>query len=533
MTAIMGDVSLEVYNAKRNDLIQLERARGHHHRANELSPKEKEAVRLIKKLRDQELETVWHAGQLGTRWLGMPFTASRIHLHESNLFALIREMPKGCILHCHLDAMNDPVALLRLALSLNPHLCISATSSLTSPDAVVTLSTVHPSNIIFSSTEVSPSIHSAEYVPNTPVPVSFLRPRFPGGESAFDAFVISKLVVQPQSVGWNPAQVWKHFSSTFLVSNGLLSYEPVWEAYIAEVFTICANDHVPYLECRINFLVEFITRKTGTLDLTHCEWVVLFQRALEKVKAATSKTDRPFWGAKIIYSTIRFIEKGEGHGKLRWYMEDCIALKKEFPDLIAAFDLVGWEDGLQPLTYYMEDLLWFPQRCKEAGVDIPYAFHAGETLTDGGKADMNLYDAILLGTKRVGHGFSLSQHPLLMEICKERNIPVECCPISNELLRYTTSASTHPLSVLLNNNVPVSLSCDDPQFFGNLGLSYDFYQVFSASEQMDIMGLAKLGRQSIEYSFMNTHEKELRLQEFDVACNRFLDLVIDKLSENK
>lgn len=70
--------------------------------------------------------------------------------------------------------------------------------------------------------------------------------------------------------------------------------------------------------------------------------------------------------------------------------------------------------------------------------------------------------------------------------------------------------------MLVNNDVPVSLSCDDPQFFGispfalepfdsltccpsgNYGLSYDFYQVFAASEQMSIIGLGKLARQSID-----------------------------------
>lgn len=83
------------------------------------------------------------------------------------------------------------------------------------------------------------------------------------------------------------------------------------------------------------------------------------------------------------------------------------------------------------------------------GVDIPFIFHAGETLGDGTAADMNVYDAILLGTKRIGHGFvaslvqsstcslfiktssySMVKHPKLIEICREKGIALEVCPIS-------------------------------------------------------------------------------------------------------
>lgn len=68
------------------------------------------------------------------------------------------------------------------------------------------------------------------------------------------------------------------------------------------------------------------------------------------------------------------------------------------------FDLVGHEDSLKPLIDYIEPLQKFVQRQKDLGIHIPFIFHAGETLGDGSAADMNLYDAILLGTKRIGHG---------------------------------------------------------------------------------------------------------------------------------
>lgn len=65
---------------------------------------------------------------------------------------------------------------------------------------------------------------------------------------------------------------------------------------------------------------------------------------------------------------------------------------------------MGYENDLRPIIDYIEPLLRFQQRQKELDLDIPFIFHAGETLGDGTKADDNLYDALLLGTKRIGHG---------------------------------------------------------------------------------------------------------------------------------
>ena len=39
----------------------------------------------------------------------------------------------------------------------------------------------------------------------------------------------------------------------------------------------------------------------------------------------------------------------------------------------------------------------------------------------------------------------------------------------------------HPLPAMLNSGVPVALCSDDPAIFGNLGISFDFYQVCAES----------------------------------------------------
>lgn len=109
------------------------------------------------------------------------------------------------------------------------------------------------------------------------------------------------------------------------------------------------------------------------------------------------------------------------HEEMWWYMEDCLALKQAFPDLIAGmfpnfrvrqehsklavgFDIVGPENKGHPLKFYIEPFHRFQRRQKELGLDVPLILHAGETLGDGDEVDSNVYDAILLGTKRIGHG---------------------------------------------------------------------------------------------------------------------------------
>ena len=74
----------------------------------------------------------------------------------------------------------------------------------------------------------------------------------------------------------------------------------------------------------------------------------------------------------------------------------------------------------------------------------------------------------------------------------------------------------HPLPIVINNGIPVALCSDDPAVFGNLGLTFDFYQVsqifpviivgrlnsgvfqvFVASEVTGLIQLGEMARDSI------------------------------------
>jgi len=195
----------------------------------------------------------------------------------------------------------------------------------------------------------------------------------------------------------------------------------------------------------------------------------------------------------------------------------CIAMKLKHPDLIAGYDLVGQEDLGRPLKDLLPELFWFMDACKEAGVHIPFYFHAGETLGDGDETDNNLHTAIMLGTRRIGHGFSLYKHPTLVDAVKEKRILIESCPVSNEVLRLTSSIMSHPLPALLARGVAVSLCNDDPSILGQgvNGMSHDFWQALQGWENLGLSGLGSLAQNSVRWANFEDRTDDGWLQDIE------------------
>ena len=110
-------------------------------------------------------------------------------------------------------------------------------------------------------------------------------------------------------------------------------------------------------------------------------------------------------------------------------------------------------------------MLQFRTKCDEKGFDIPFLFHCGETLDIGTDTDQNLLDALLLNSRRIGHGFALKQHPYIMQLIKAKGICVELCPISNEVLGLTPRVGGHAMYQLLANNVHCTVNSDNGTIF--------------------------------------------------------------------
>lgn len=108
---------------------------------------------------------------------------------------------------------------------------------------------------------------------------------------------------------------------------------------------------------------------------------------------------------------------------------------------------------------------------------MPCFFHCGETHD---RHVENIHDSIMLGTKRIGHGFQLALFPELQKIVKEKDICIEVCPLSNMVLGYTLDLRTHPVSHMLARGIQASISSDDPGFFGYEGVTLDYVYAVGA-----------------------------------------------------
>ncbi|EMC99138.1 hypothetical protein BAUCODRAFT_146118 [Baudoinia panamericana UAMH 10762] len=497
---------LAKYLDGRDALVaQEKRQRSDHAFRETLSPMAAEAAAIVSAIRFEEQQTLWNPqfednlakGEPLEVHPGMMFNLAKERMESSKLWKIVKKMPKGALLHCHLGAMGDLDWLINEAFQTEG-ICLSATAPLASSIAreeapfmfkYVNNPTADSHSSLWSETYQSP----------LPIPIAQAAEAFPGGKQPFIDWLKSRVSVsRDESIQHQlgPNAIWRKFTSCFPILGSLQLYEPIFRKFVRNVLLELVEDGVRWVDMR-TILTATLTRTGATKPDDDCEGLLsALQEEIEAFKQ--SEEAQGFWGARLIWTTIR----SQNSRAIIEDMKSCIEMKLLFPDLIAGYDLVGQEDLGRPLVELTPELFWFRKRCAEEGVEIPFFFHAGETLGDGDTTDENLFDAVLLGTRRIGHGFSLFKHPLLIEMIKDKKILIESCPVSNEVLRLTSSIMSHPLPALLARGVPCSLCNDDPAILGQgkSGMTHDFWQALQGWENLGLEGLASLAENSVRWA---------------------------------
>ncbi|KHJ33649.1 putative adenosine deaminase family protein [Erysiphe necator] len=552
--SILGDGEFKdqvAYDEALQDLVSLEKRGGFDAEVIATSSEiEVRAARILKKIIALDDEQVYRresdvmGQEAEKRCRGRHFLGNVDLINKTELIKVAKKMPKGAHLHIHFNSCLSANFLVHLARNKDA-MYISSTLPLTTTEnmALAQISfmvmTLHEATHIINSEGVEVlvplgNVWEEDYIPNSWMPYEKFHTQFDPYDKwtgkgknyglertlAAETWLVEKIQFS-EDEAHNSKQtcngIWEKFNHRTKMMKGLFAYESAFRLYTDACIRDFVEDNIQYAEIRPNFM------KSNSLKKDDGNGSIGNQGILEIVKDQTNKTinelqkeGKFFGGLKVIYCTPRSFQREQ----VAYALNECIELKRKYKDLICGFDLVGHEEKGNQLRLFIPEFLDFRKKCKEEGLDIPFLFHCGETLIHGGKVDGNLYDAILLNAKRIGHGYCLARHPLLMEILKKKGIAIESCPISNEILGLTSVISGHHLPILLANNVPCTVNSDNASFYKS-SLSHDFYQVMIGSEAMTLQGWKQLAIWSLDHSCMGANQLKIVKKEWSKRWDEF------------
>ncbi|MDR5887501.1 MULTISPECIES: adenosine deaminase [Halomonadaceae] len=138
-------------------------------------------------------------------------------------------------------------------------------------------------------------------------------------------------------------------------------------------------------------------------------------------------------------------------------------------------------------------------RAKEIG--LVCVAHAGEE----GPADYIIQALDLLEVERIDHGVRCLENPDLVERLRREQVVLTVCPLSNVCLKVVDDLREHPLPTLLHEGLNVTISSDDPAYFGGgmLANHVACADAFGWSEDVFV----KLTRNAIDAAFVSADRR--------------------------
>ena len=207
---------------------------------------------------------------------------------------------------------------------------------------------------------------------------------------------------------------------------------------VYEMIEDAGRDHVRYLEIR--FCPEFMAWHHGLRLEEVAEGMVAGREAAAErfpvetrlIVTLSRQSDAREWAAREEVAELAIAYRDRG---------------------VVAFGLSGIEDeGLYPARSFRGVV----DRAREAGLGI--TVHAGES--DGPESVRACLE--WLSPDRIGHGVRIVEDPKLIDVVRDRGIPLEMCPTSNVLTGATASLASHPMRRFYDVGIPVTINTDDP-----------------------------------------------------------------------
>lgn len=143
-------------------------------------------------------------------------------------------------------------------------------------------------------------------------------------------------------------------------------------------------------------------------------------------------------------------------------------------------------------------------RAKDVG--LVRVAHAGEE----GPADYIVEALDLLEVQRIDHGVRCLESNAVIQRLREQQTVLTVCPLSNVSLKVVEQLSDHPLPKLLAEGLKVTISSDDPAYFGGGLLTNHLACAEAFDWGKDIFRM--LNRNAIEEAFISEERREELMQ---------------------
>ncbi|MGF1631514.1 MAG: adenosine deaminase [Kiloniellaceae bacterium] len=227
----------------------------------------------------------------------------------------------------------------------------------------------------------------------------------------------------------------------------------------------------------------------------HTERGVAFETVLNGISRALAEGERELGiTSRLILCFLRHLSA-----------EDAMAtLERALPyrDRIVAVGLDSSEQGHPPAKFKAVF-----DRAREAG--LLTVAHAGE---EGPPA--YVWSALDdLKVSRIDHGVRALEDPELMEELARRKMPLTVCPLSNLRLCVVNDMTAHPLKMMIDRGLVVTVNSDDPAYFG--GYMNDNYYAVRQALALSDEELAMIARNSFGASFLDEATKAKYIAEVD------------------
>ena len=217
---------------------------------------------------------------------------------------------------------------------------------------------------------------------------------------------------------------------------------------------------------------------------------LLFEKIFAGLERARERGERDF-GVTLywIFDAVRHFSVPEAKRVFRLAAE----MRQEYPSIIGIG--LGGDERVAASAPFRE----MYAEAAEAGLRLTN--HAGETT--GPEA---IWEALSIGSERLGHALSAIQDEELVGELKRRQIPLELNPTSNVRTGVCSSLAEHPVRRYFDEGLLITLNSDDPAFFGSS--IENEYRLASEVHGFDRDQLRMIAKNSFLASFLPENAKQ-------------------------